>query len=321
MEGFEVAKLPEGGIEEFISKFEPAQVVRYNEHFVEEIDNSPDTLERNKNKCAEFKAAIREAFNFADSINRNIPKFCLALSDIFFNGVYVSDSNAELITLYSGIQVKPALNTSIFPKVLEVLGISITTGYRYKEMAVFVDPDTKDYYPCFKGYSFSLLEEMHSVIKSRNLYCTYGLLKDLCFIVPANTSIEDIRLYRKSWKDCDYGLGVYSGLKYEVRVKLKKLTLPEFLKDYQQRLQSAEAKKLEETMSGATAVAKNDKSVKVLPAPDEVLIKKSEYENLRQTVEKFNYVGNCNGCKYHEVNLNKCRCCRRYANLKDLYEG
>lgn len=323
MEVMEIGKLP-NGIEEYISGFEPATGVIWSPDkgkFV--IDDSPKTLEAYKNGCEAFKNAISSIYKFGKSVTGGMPEFCLALSTIWKNGSYVQRSDGKLTVRFDGLLIVEDYGwSSKFEEVVRYLGISSTSAYRYKDMAIFVNPETKDYYPEFKEYSFSLLYEMFLISKDE---CCYGVqyFKSLTEIISSDTTIDDIRLYRKALKELgNFGRGaLFAEYDYSRRGEIKKKPLPEVLELYNELLQKRETKKLEETMSGVNAVAKEDKSLKILPAPDEMIVKKVEYEKLKEVAKRAGTIGVCDGCKHNGANLNKCRCCCRYEKLKDLFEN
>lgn len=321
MNDFEVAKLP-NGLEEYLSGFQPAKCIIWDQQKGKYIeDTSSKALEEYKKGCEVFKDTIREIYAFGESIVKGTPKFCLSLQKVYNFGKYVEDPDAEVMLRYGGISLRDSMDTQYgFKSLLGRLGISESAGYRYKDLAKFVDPTTGDYYSEFKGYSISLLSEIHS-IASKGYDTSLRRLKEQAELIPSDTTIEDMKLYKKALSELScYGDSLFESYSYTQRWELKKKSLPEVLKVYKELVQKAEAKKLEETMSGVQTVAKEDKSVKVLPAADEMIVKKFDYENLRTWAQRAQNIGKCDGCKHNGTNLNKCRCCRRYESLKDLFE-
>lgn len=321
MNEIEVVELPKG-IEGFLSEFKPAMAVRWNQtkgHF--EIDDSEKTLEEYKNGCEVFKDSLRQIYSFGESIAKGTPKFCLALYNVYWNSRYVENPKDESTLRYVGcVAVKDSMfSVSCFKDLVGQLGISESAAYRYKDLAHFVDPETGDYYSKFKGYSLSLLSEILA-------YCyevgdaSLSSLKKVTKIIPSDTTIDDIRLFRKimkAWRRWSEPFG----LNEDHQKIVSDTTLKEVLKIYEELMQKAEAEKLELTMSGVQMVAKEDKSVKVLPAADEMIVKRSEYQKIKDLAQRAEKIGVCEGCKHSGTNLNKCRCCRRYEKLKDLFEN
>ena len=323
MNEIEVVKLP-NGIEGFLSELKPATKTKWNfEARKDEIDDSSATLEKVKAGCEIVKNSLRDIYLFGEMVSRGTPKFCLALSRIYNNLHYVEDSSAAEVIGMGGLRYKPSLSywgsDKAFSGLVGKLGLSSTSAYRYKDLAHFVDEKTEEYYTEFQGYSISLLSEIWAyAVESYNSYLDN--LKKLVKIIPANTTIEDMRLFRKVMKLLEGYKGVFKNYKYEDKEKLQKKTVSAVLKVYNELVQKEETKKLEATMSGVTEVAEEDKSVKVLPATDEITIKKEEYQKINSLAQKAVNIGNCTGCKHNGTNLNKCRCCRRYESLKDLFE-
>lgn len=326
MNEIEVSKLPKD-IESFLSEFKSSTAITWNQQEGKyEIDKRPEAIEKREKKLAEFKGAIRDIYTFGEGIYRGTPKFCLALKRIWDDLDYIEDSS-EIPRLRYGLTLMPSLcNKGVnegFARIIEKLGISSTSAYRYKDLSIFVDPETADFYSEFQGYSISLLSEMYS--------CACGVyasslptLKDLAKLVPSDTTIENMRLYGKVLKmlrGYSRDLSVFANWKYSERYELSKKPLPEVLKVYNELVQKVETKKLEATMSGVEQTAKNDKSAKVLPGADEMIVKREEYRKINELAERASKIGACDGCKYKETNLNKCRCCRRYESLKDLFEA
>lgn len=328
MNEIEVAKLPKG-IEGLLSELKPATKTIYDREAGKTvIDKSVKTLENVNAGLELVKQSLREIYSFGETVSRGTPKFCLALKRIYDNLGCVEDSAAQYISCYgSGLVYKPSLainyanGDSGFTKLICKLGISSTAAYRYKDLARFVDEKTEDFYKEFQGYSISLLSEIWN-FASGSYLTSVNYLKKLAKVIPATTTIEEMRAYRKGYKELSvWGESLFKDYSYQKREELKEKPLAEFLKIYNELLQKREAKKLEATMSGVQTIAKEDKSVKVLPATDEITVKKEEYQKINSLAQKAVNIGKCAGCKHNGTNLNKCRCCRRYESLKDLFEA
>ncbi len=324
----EVAKLPKG-IEGFLSEFKPVRKLKWvnlNGKYDYVIDNTAETQDEIKVGFDRFISAVRDVYTFGESIYKGTPKFCLSLQRIYSGLSYVEDCDNPGCSYNKALGVKPAMSDyshigENFKSIVGRLGVSETAAYRYKDLANFVDPKTEDFYSEFKGYSISLLSEIWTLASA--LYSTsISDLKKMAKLITATTTIDDIRLYRKARKELNcWGASLFKDYSYNQRYELEKKPLSEVLKVYNDLVQKAEAKKLEETMSGVQKVAQKDKSVKVLPATDEMIVKKAEYQKINDLAQKAVNIGVCDGCKFKDVNLNKCRCCRRYESLKDLFEA
>ena len=324
MNGIEVAKLP-NGIEEYVASFKPVTAIRWNTQTGKyEVDDSPERLQKTREGFEKFVEAVRDVHDFGQFVTRGTPKFCLSLKRIFEGLRYVEAFEKAEYGTYADSGIMPPMTYSTdcnFIKIVGQLGISESTAYRYKDFAEFVDPETGNLYPVFEGYSFSLLSEILAFYRKFHGYVDLESLKKTASKIPADTTIDDMRLYCKAMRELEtYGDSLFKDYSYEKRAALKKKQLPEVIKVYQDLLQKAEAKKLETTLSGVKEVAKNDKSEKVLPASDEMIVKRSDYQKINALAEKALNIGACAGCKHKGVNLNKCRCCRRYESLKDLFE-
>ncbi|MDE6441646.1 MAG: hypothetical protein K2L12_02710 [Clostridia bacterium] len=321
----EVKELPEG-IEGFLSELKPAQCTKWNyEKRCDEIDNSEKTLEKYNTGCELVKQSLREVYTFGQTVFRGTPKFCIAIKRIYENLYYVTDSSVSEAQCYgSSAKYQPSLSRygtdEGFAKLIGKIGLSSTSAYRYKDLANFIDDKTDDFYPEFQGYSFSLLTEFWAYAGesyNRNLTSLIALTK----VIPSNTSVDDMRQYRKVMKLLDGSRGVFLNYKWDEKQKLRKKTVSAVLKVYNELVQKEENEKLEATMSGVQNVVKEDKSVKTLPAADEITVKIDEYKKINDLARKAINIGKCDGCKHNGTNLNKCRCCRRYENLKDLFEN
>lgn len=324
MNDFELVQMPKG-IEAFLSELKSSTSITWNtEKHAYEINKSPKRIEEDKKRLEDFKSAVRDVFTFSESISRGTPKFCLALKRIYEGLPYIEDSSAEPCSQYGGFVYKPSLNANGakegFAKIIEKLGVSSTSAYRYKDLAVFVNEKTNEFYSEFRGYSISLLSEIYACAVE-NYRATLNDLREWAELIPSGTTVDDIRLYRKALKELNcFGGGLFEKYSYNERAELKKKSISDVLKEYNDLFQKAEIKKLENTLSGVKTVAKEDKSVKVLPSADEMIVKKSDYQKINALAERARFIGVCDGCKHNGTNLNKCRCCRRYESLKDLFE-
>lgn len=322
----EVKELPKG-IEGFLSEFKPVTKVKWDfDKRAYVIDNSTEVLDKQKAGFEKFKDAIREVYMFGETLMKRTPKFCLALMNIFNGLQYVEDDNNPGYSYQKELNVKPSMEDysqrgENFKMIISKLGVSESTAYRYKDLANFVDEETEDFYKEFKGYSLSLLSEIWTFAAKKWLTSKKDLIK-LSKLIPASTSVDEMRLYRKAREELNtWGESLFKNYTYAQRDELEKKPLPKVLEVYNDLVQKREAKKLEATMSGVQTVAKEDKSAKVLPVLDEITVKKEEYQKITALAKRAENIGKCDGCKHNGTNLNKCRCCRRYESLKDLFEN
>ncbi len=198
------------------------------------------------------------------------------------------------------------------------LGISQSSFYRYRDIGMFVDIDNHRLIPKLEGYNISQLCEIITYV--RTIYGRDGDLKNGVLntleIIPSTSTIIQIQTFRNvmqlrnknktpfEWSSDPNSM--YQKIQYDTK-------LEDVLKLWQEWEEGQANKQLEETMSGKSAT--NDPT----PEFDETI--RSLREEIRTL--RLGYVaelGMCDGCKFNGVNLNKCRSCRRYRNMRDLYE-
>lgn len=243
MNEIELVQLP-NGIEDLLSTLKPATKASWNLISGKyEIDNSEDTVEKFKAGCELVKDSLRDIYSFGETIARGTPKFCLALRRVFNNLQYVEDENGKQYSLaLKELNVKPSMNDNgqsghNFTKLVGELGLSSTAAYRYKDLGRFVDEQTGEWLTDFKGYSISLLSEIWTY--ASKYYLTYKIEK-LAKVIPANTTIDDMRQFvkvMKLWYHCKAPFK-----DYEIRKKIGFDTpLQKVLKIYNNLIRKQEA--------------------------------------------------------------------------------
>ena len=277
--------------------------------------NNVDAISEYSVKGNKAIEAYKQIISCCKNVSSNVYSLCYYLKRFFENFGYIQSS------ILPEHNDKPResypLRDDEFFRLLEEVGISKSTFYRYKDVGEYVDINNGCLISDLSGYSFSLVCEMISL--DRIIYDYYhsdGILR-LIKIIPSSTTIEQITKYKKiislrikckppfNWSsDPD---SMYQKIKTGI-------PLPDVLKIWQEWEQGQANKQLEDTMSG--------KADNLDPTPefDETI------KSLREEIDKLKlgYVpelGMCEGCKFKGINLNKCRSCRRYKDMKDLYEG
>lgn len=202
---------------------------------------------------------------------------------------------------------------------VEKLGISKSSFYRYRDIGKFVDVENHRLISELDGYSISQLTEILTYVRSQHgQYCDLKreVLKATKVILSSAT-VSEIQTYRSvmqlrhknkspfEWSSDPNSM--YQKVKYDTK-------LEDVLKIWKEWEEGQANKQLEETMSGKTAT--NDPT----PEFDEII------RSLREEIQtlRLGYVpelGMCEGCKFKGVNLNKCRCCKRNKDMKDLFEA
>lgn len=202
---------------------------------------------------------------------------------------------------------------------VEKLGISKSSFYRYRDIGNFVDIKNHRLISELEGYSISQLTEILTYVRSQHgQYCDLKreVLKATKVILSSAT-VAEIQTYRSvmqlrhknkspfEWSSDPNSM--YQKVNYDTK-------LEDVLKIWKEWEESQANKQLEETMSGKTAT--NDPT----PEFDETI------RSLREEIQtlRLGYVpelGMCEGCKFKGVNLNKCRCCKRNKDMKDLFEA
>lgn len=307
------------GFEKMLAELKPSSPIKWDYYkctYV--VDDSEDCVLKYKNGFENFKSSLREIYDFSTAILRGTPRLCYAFY-IVYNGLrYVIDSEEPTGNPYScTMSTHPEYN---FLKFATYFGISDTAAYNYKDLGLLVDPETLEFYPVFKGYSLSLLIEMLAYVKSVHS-CSDNLIKgyleDLITVVPKDTTIQAMRYYRKImalWRK------LKDPFQYDdVRCNIDTHTKVSDVIDYYDKLiQEQEQNKLKALTA---KVESKDKPKAEELVGNDVLIKqlREQITELKKTTVPN--LGNCDGCVYSCVNLNKCRCCRRYKDLKDLFKS
>lgn len=320
MNDIEIVQLP-NGIEGFISELKQATAVKWDyEKGKYEIDTSPKIIEKQQAGFEKFKTAVREVYTFGETVARGTSKFCLALLNIYNGLKYVENSDAEDVC---GLNVKPSLGYSAvlenFKRFVCRLGLSSTSAYRYKDLGNFVDETTNDFYSEFKVYSLSVLSEIWTYAVDYRL-TDLDKLKSLCEIIPSETTVEEMRVYRKAVKElmCYCSGALFEDYTYKQRAELRQKPVPEVIEVYNGLIEERERAKLTDVLQTSNTPEK--KKVAKTDDNTEINALKKELEILRPKAARAAIIGQCKGCKFKDVNLNKCRCCRRYESLKDLFE-
>lgn len=258
--------------------------------------------------------AYKQIVTCCKNVATNVYSLCFYLNSFFENHSYI-----QTFSLSTGLKPKECccLSDNEFFGLLEKVGISKSTFYRYRDVGEYVDITKGCLRSELSGYSFSLVCEMISLARlSFHYYHSDGILK-LTKIIPATTTIDQITKYKKimalrlKYKQPFEFSSSPDSLYQKINTDTP---LPDVLKIWSEWEQQQANKQLEDTMSGKTVT--NDPT----PEFDETI------KSLREEIDKLKlgYVpelGMCEGCKYKGVNLNKCRSCRRYKDMKDLYEG
>lgn len=241
----------------------------------------------------------------------NLYELCYYLKEAYENYSYIEGSiQADGSDLFFG------MSEASFFEFIQRIGISKSTAYRYRDIGVVVDINSKCFKSDFDGYSFSLVGEICSICRSRNHFVEYWDMVELTKIIPSTTTIDEITKYKKIMylRKCCHKPFEWSLDKDSLYCKVDEHTpLPDVLKIYGEWEQENAKKQLEDTMSGTKA------SSDQTPEYDETI------NSLRQEIKRLQlgYVpslGMCEGCVYKGVNLNKCRCCRRNKDMKDLFQ-
>lgn len=276
-----------------------------------------DDLNRTSEYSLKGKLAIeayKQIVTCCKNVATNVYSLCFYLKSFFENHSYI-----QTFSLSTGLKPKECccLSDNEFFGLLEKVGISKSTFYRYRDVGEYVDITKGCLISELSGYSFSLVCEMISVDRLLfHYYHSDGILK-LIKIIPSTTTIEQITKYKKIM-----ALRVkykqpfeFSSSPDSLYQKIKTDTpLPDVLKIWSEWEQQQANKQLEDMMSG-----KSDSSEPTSETDETINSLRAEINKLR-----LGYVpelGMCEGCRFKGINLNKCRSCRRYKDMKDLYEG
>ena len=267
-----------------------------------------------------YKEHAEEAINsyvklieIARSTMNNLYDICYYLNSFSVNSFYLRTRKLVYDSAHTRMCDDEVVNF------VEMLGISQSSFYRYRDIGKFVDIDNHRLISELEDYNVSQLCEILTYVRAfHGRYCDLKneVLKALK-VIPSTSTIIEIQTFRnvmqlrhKSKTPFEWSSDPDS-MYQKVRTDTP---LPDVLKIWQEWEQGQANKQLEETMSGKTVT--NDPT----PEFDETI------KSLREEIDnlKLGYVpelGMCEGCKYKGVNLNKCRSCRRYKDMKDLYEG
>jgi len=272
-----------------------------------------EKFEENKENAEALVYHVEQCYSVGTLIRRDIFDLCYQLSTIYklCGSIEVLGNENDSAGGYTDKRCS-------FNYIVSVMGLSRTSAYLYKDIgALFIDNYGK-ISDKFKNYSFSLLAEMVSL---RN--CFYINFSHITGIIPPDSTIEDVRKYKKIMFLYGNGREPFEVFCADsLRDKITdSTTLKEVLQIYNEWEQSKAIKDLEEKLSGSS-VTVTDTPPRDSTVDDVVNFYKKRISDLEYQVNITCVpdLGNCDGCRYKDNNLNKCRCCRRYTKLKDLYE-
>ncbi len=319
MNDLEIVCPDKDGFEQMLAALQPATPTKWDYdtgHYV--VDDSEDCVLKYKNGFENFKTFLREIYDFSTTIARGTPRLCYAFYTVYNGLRYVIDNEESSNDPY--IRTMSVRTEYNFLKFATYFGISDTAAYNYKDLGLLVDPETLDFYPEFKGYSLSLLTEMLSFVKtlhscSDNLYKCY--CENLTLVIPKDTTVQSMRYYRKIMALWNKWKAPFDYLDEHNKIT-EKTPLSKVIEIYDTFIQEQEQNKLNSLTSNSENEDKPDPNELV---GNDVLIKqlREQISELKKTVVPN--LGKCDGCTFNGKNLNKCRCCRRYKDLKDLFQS
>ncbi|MGN0804992.1 MAG: hypothetical protein ACI4MS_06385 [Candidatus Coproplasma sp.] len=329
MNEFELALPDKDGFEKYLEELKPAVPLEWNyDRRVYIRDNNPDKLACYSVGFSRYKSSLRYLYDYGSSVVAGIPKLCLALSDIYVGMKCVSCSDYLVPDNELGSDLVPGTCFSIFDKfihdgntflkIVGQFGLSDTSAYNYKNLACIVERETGQFLPSFQGYSVSLLIEMQSYLNSIYNGVTSFYFKRLANVVPKTTTVKDFREYRKIMQLWMKRKAPFNYSDEYGMIKEYVTPLSQVLDIYDKLIQEQEQNKLKALTEQAESKDKPDP--KELVAND-VLIKQLREQITELKKTSVPNLGKCDGCVYSGVNLNKCRCCRRYKDLKDLFQS
>ncbi len=296
-----------GSLDEYVNSLTPSKCMTWDytkSEFVETSD--PFEREEHEGKALLAIDAFKHIVGCVKGMVGNLYELCYYLNIAFENYKHIRASEYH----------DYGMSESNFTDFISRLGLSKSTAYRYRDIGIAVDINTKQFKVGFEGYSFTLMSELVSLCRIRYPYVCYDYLTRLTKIIPATTTIDEITKYKKIMalrEKCTSPFQFSTDKKSLYRLIDYNTPLPDVFKIYGEWEQKQAVKQLEDTMSGKKG--SSDPT--------------SEYDetinSLRQEIKKLQlgYVpslGMCEGCVYKGVNLNKCRCCRRNKDMKDLFQ-
>ncbi|MCM1441014.1 MAG: hypothetical protein NC131_17700 [Roseburia sp.] len=288
------------------SKIKPLDYTQYHysdpNYAIKRTENAKESAEA-------LIECIKRCYSTGDLIKRDIIDLCwnLSLIEKYCKDICYINEDGKVFD-YSYVDMS-------FKYIVTAMGFSYSTAYAYSSIGRnFCESDGK-IKEAYKDYSISALIEF---MVFKNLWY---LCSEPYKVVPVTATVEEIRQYKKIMKLKGNGnepFSVISGKDNTLYFKIKETTpLPEVLKLYSEWEQKQAVKQLEAQMSAKVETVES-------PAPkdntteDIIKFYQKQINELERTQVKE--LGNCDGCRHKETNLNKCRCCRRYKNLKDLFE-
>lgn len=300
-----------GSLDEYVNSLTPSKCMTWSYSQNEFVEIS-DPFKREEHECKALLAidAFKHIVGCVKGMVGNLYELCYYLNIAFDHYKYIACQYRE--SKYSDF----GMSENNFTDFISRLGLSKSTAYRYRDIGAVVDINTKQFKVGFEGYSFTLMGELISICRQRHVDVSYDKLLKLSEIIPATTTIDEITKYKKIMALRDSCKPPFK-FSYNQDSMYKMITwdtpLCDVLKIYSDWEQKNAVKQLEETMSGKKT------SSDPTPEYDETI------NSLRQEIKKLQlgYVpslGMCEGCVYKGVNLNKCRCCRRNKDMKDLFQ-
>lgn len=313
----------EDKLEKFLSELVPAAQLTWdiaNKAYA--VDHSAPALEEAEKGCEAVKSSIREIYAFGQTLNKGAPKFCLALTNIWRNLKYIEDTDYDGEYKYNYLGIKPSMTygkaNESFARLVGRLGLSDTAAYAYRDLGYLVDKATGEFYPEFSGYSVSLLIEIIGYNHELRSWIDDYFIKQIAALVPCDTTVAQMRLYRKImklWRCWKAPFSDSSSRDYT----LDKKPISEVIDIYNELMQEAESRNKLINIVNKTEKSEPPKTDELVG--NDILIKslRKQVQELRET--SVPDLGKCDGCIYKDTNLNKCRCCRRYSKLKDLFKS
>ena len=299
-------------LDKFVSSLKPARPVKFDSNkqkyvYSDDVNEISAYEEYGKTSIEAFKNVVSAGRN----ITANFFTLCFYLCSLKIGYKYIANPDRDW-----GRGLVEGYELCDFESLMERLGISKSTFYRYCDLGRFVDVKNNSFISELNGYSVSLVNEMLTIARMRSRYFAKNDFIKLTKVIPATTTVEQIKQYKKimtlrekcktPFEYSTYENSMYQRINYATK-------LEDVLKLYQEWEESEANKQLEKTMG---------KPVSDDPTPEF----EETISELRKEIRmlRLGYVpelGMCEGCKFKGVNLNKCRCCKRNKDMKDLFEA
>lgn len=299
-------------LDKFVASLKPARPVKFDSNkqkyvYSDDVNEISAYEEYGKTSIEAFKNVVSSGRN----ITANFFTLCFYLCSLKIGYKYIANPDRDW-----GRGLVEGYELCDFESLMERLGISKSTFYRYCDLGRFVDVKNNSFISELSGYSVSLVNEMLTIARMRSTYFAKDDFIKLTKVIPATTTVEQIKQYKKIMalrEKCKPPFAystdensMYQKIKYDTKLVVV-LTL------YKEWEESEANKQLEKTMG---------KPVSDDPTPEF----EETISELRKEIRmlRLGYVpelGMCEGCKFRGVNLNKCRCCKRNKDMKDLFEA